>query len=334
MSAHELVELEPHARVDVAITAYRRATYLSEAIESVLAQSCSDWRLRICHNGMGGGAIEQAATPYLSDPRVSYVTTGRELPLAESWTNAIRHGSAPYVALLNDDDRWHPTFLEARADALDAHPGCGFAFGEFRLIDEAGSLIELSPVGFRTGVLSRELLAEEFARRSVAAPPAIVVRRSAYEAVGYTFDRRWHYCDWEMWARLGSRYPAYYIADHDSDYRRHAETNTLATREQPTTLLHMVGHIEQLVTEELPGFHLSGRTRARNRSRVLLASAADVHQQGGWKVSGDLYRSALREYPPTAVSVVSLRMVARTVLGTRVARALGGAVRPLRHDAR
>src|SRR5688500_12992901 len=114
MTALEAFQSTPDARVDVAVTAYRRATYLREAIESILGQSYSGWALRICHNGVGGGPIEEAARAYLDDPRISYLTTGRELPLAESWTNAIRQGTSPYVALLNDDDRWHPTFLETR----------------------------------------------------------------------------------------------------------------------------------------------------------------------------------------------------------------------------
>jgi glycosyltransferase involved in cell wall biosynthesis len=322
------------ARVDVAITAYRRAAYLREAIESVLEQSFSDWRLRISHNGLGGGAIEEAARPYLDDPRVDYVATGRELPLAESWSAAIGRGTAPYVALLNDDDRWHRGFLETRVAALDAHPECGFAFGEFRLVDETGGLIELSSLAFPKGVVPRERLAEALVRRSVAAPPTILVRRSGYYTVGAAFDGRWHYCDWEMWARLGSRFPAYYVAEHDSDYRRHPQTNTLATVERPETLLGMLQHLEQLFTREVEGFRLSARSRARIRSDVLLASAADVHEQGGWKVSGSLYRRALREYPPSALSVVSLRLLARSLLGQRITHVLGSVLRPPRSDAR
>jgi hypothetical protein len=330
----EGVLADSDALVDVAITAYRRATYLREAIESVFAQTYAGWRLRICHNGVGGGDIEKVTRPYLDDSRVSYVTTGHELPLAESWTTAIARGTAPYVALLNDDDRWHPGFLGARVAALEAHPACGYAFGEFRLVDESGGVVELSPLAFPTGVVPRRALAEALVRRSVAAPPTILVRRSAYNTVGAVFDGRWHYCDWEMWARLGSRFPAYYIADHDSDYRRHPQTNTLATQEAPQTLLQMLEHIEQLLAGHVEGFSVSARSRAQIRSSVLLGSAADVHEQGGWKVSGGLYRRGLREYPPSAFSIVSLRLLARTVLGRRLAHALGSVSRSLRSDGR
>ena len=87
--------------VDVGLTAYRRVTFIDQAIESVLAQTYPHWRLTICDNGPGGGDVERTvAERYLHDPRVSYRATGRELTLAENWTNALNQGTAPYVAVL------------------------------------------------------------------------------------------------------------------------------------------------------------------------------------------------------------------------------------------
>ena len=85
--------------VDVGLTAYRRATYICEAIESVLAQTFDRWRLTVCDNGPGGGEIERAIQPYLSDPRVVYLATTRDLTLAANWTNALNQGTGPYVAV-------------------------------------------------------------------------------------------------------------------------------------------------------------------------------------------------------------------------------------------
>jgi hypothetical protein len=320
--------------VDVALPAYRRATYIGEAIESVLSQSHANWRLTVCDNGPGGGDVERALAPYLADPRVAHLVTGHELPLAENWTKALNAGTSLYVALLNDDDRWHPDFLAVRIEALEAHAECGFAFGAWVQIDESGSATWLPPLRFSRGVLSRELLADCFTRTNIVVPSAVVLRRSALQSVGPAFDGRWHYCDWEMWARLGAHFPVYYVAARDSDYRRHVATNTLATREQPDTLVDMVEHIERLFTRELPDFTLSRRSRARNRSQILLHSAADVHSGGGWRASAGLYWRAIREYPPTIVDPISLRLVARTLLGRRAMHALGQVLRPFhRHEA-
>lgn len=318
------------AIVDVAITAYRRAAFIGEAIESVLDQRFDRWRLTICDNGPGGGEIEEIAATYLSDTRVSYLTTGDELPLAENWTKAIGCGRAPYVALLNDDDRWHPDFLGARVRALDAHPECGFAFAEWVQIDEGGKPVLRAPYRFPEGVVSRAELARWLTRQNVVVPPAIVVRRSGYAAVGAAFDGRWHYCDWEMWARLAARFPAYYLRLQDSDYRRHAQVNTFARREDPDRLVAMVDHLEGLFAAELPAFELSDRDRSRNRSKVLLHAAGDVYQGGGWTASRPLYRRALREYLPAAFDRVSLMLLARTVLGHRGSHVVGRALWPIR----
>ena len=55
-----------------------------------------------------------------------------------------------------------------------------------------------------------------------------------------------------MWARLAARFPVYYLRLQDSDYRRHAQVNTFARREDPDRLVAMVDHLERLFAAELP----------------------------------------------------------------------------------
>ena len=316
--------------VDVAITAHRYATFVREAVESVLAQSYDRWHLSICESGPGGGAIEAAVQPYLSDPRVLYAPSGDDLPLADNWTRAIRMGTGTYVTILNDDDRWHPDFLRTRVDVLEAHPECGFAFAGWVLIDEQGREGSLAPLPYAEG----EFQQSELARRFVESNPIVgctsLVRRAAYEAVGPTFDSTWLYCDWEMWARLVARFPAYYLAVRDSDFRRHARANSYVSRQEPERLLAMVDHVEGLFESDVEGFALSSRERARNRSNILLRAALNAHHGGGWRAAADLYRRAVRTYPPTAASYVSLSMIAKSVLGDRGSRLVARGLRAAR----
>jgi len=53
-------------RAGVGILAYGGADFLAQAIESVLAQTLTDWRLTISGNGPGGGDVEHAVQPYLA----------------------------------------------------------------------------------------------------------------------------------------------------------------------------------------------------------------------------------------------------------------------------
>jgi len=316
--------------VDIGLTAYRRATYVREAIDSVLAQTFEGWRLTVCHNGPAGGEIQEAVEPYTSDPRVSYKATGRDLPLAQNWTNALNQGTAPYVAVLNDDDRWHPDYLRSRVKALDLHPECGFAFSEWVQIDADGKVTAVAPTRFAEGVLMREVLAQWFTRQNLVVPPAILVRRSAVETVGAYFDEAWQYCDWELWARLSARFPAYYLARQDNDFRRHADAYTFSERESADHLLAMFDHIEGHFTRELDGFRLSRLTRARNRSQILLHIAGDTHRAGGWRTSRGLYLRALQLYPPIALRYTSLAMLGKSLLGRRGSRFVSRLLRVVR----
>ena len=316
--------------VDVAITAHRRATFLRDAIDSVFEQTYEHWQLTICESGAGGGEIETTVEPYLSDRRVSYAPSGDDLSLAENWTRAIRTGSGAYVTILNDDDRWHSDFLRARVDALEAHPECGFAFGGWVLIDEHGTELHRAQAAFRAGVVD----SAELAGRLIGSNPIVgctaLVRRSAYESVGAAFDPTWRYCDWEMWARLAANSAAYCLALEDSDFRRHASANSFVSREEPEQLLAMLDHIERLFQGQLDTLSLSRLERARERSNALLQAALNAHHGGGWSASRGLYRRAVRMYPPTVLSYVSLSMVARSLLGARGSRVVRSALRALR----
>ena len=64
--------------VDVAIPTYGQPRYLRDAVESVMAQTISSWRLTIFENGAGTAAVQDALHTYLDDPRVTFIRTGEE----------------------------------------------------------------------------------------------------------------------------------------------------------------------------------------------------------------------------------------------------------------
>jgi hypothetical protein len=303
--------------VDVNVTVFKRTTYVRDAVRSVLAQTEGRWHLRICDNGPGGGDIADVAAEFLDDPRVSYQATGEELSQAENWTHTINLGTAPFVALLNDDDWWDPDFLRVRVEALTANPACGFAFSEWKLVDDSTGKALRSPIRFPEGVVTSELLARHLLRHNISVPPAVVVRRSTLARAGSFFDARWQYFDWELLARLAAHAPAYYAARHDNSYRRHPTAVTFKTSEDPQRLLRMLAHIETMFEQQL-GIRLSQSERRRVRADALLAAATVTHQSGGWRTAGGLFRAAVRTHPPHAVQRTAMGMYAQTILGGRI----------------
>jgi Glycosyl transferase family 2 len=322
---------QPPPLVDVMLLVYRRVRYVRTALESVLQQSIGSWRATVWDNGTGNADIRAEVAELLGDARVSYRATGRELPLAANWTEALAYGNAPYVALLSDDDMWYPDFLARRLEALDAHPECGFAFSECDRIDEEGRTFHSVPFRLHQGVVGREILAKRLRNENIVTPSTFLARRSAYEAVGAAFDGTWRYSDWEMVARLAARFPAYYLATRDNATRTHAQRQTSVDASDPDELLAMVENIDRLFTKALHGYPARGRlARARDRSQILLRSAHDSHLDGGWPAARRLYRRALREYPPVVLSTQSLVIGGPKLLGERAFGALRKTRRSIR----
>jgi len=174
--------------VDVGIPTRGEPAYLTEAVECVLAQTFSSWRLTVSENGTGGEFVAKTVRPYLTDPRVSHVVVGEDVGGAGNSTRLVKGATGRYVGILHDDDRWSPEFLERRVAFLDTHPSCGLVFSACDFIDPSGAFLYRADPGLEPGLQERREFLRELYRLNVIATPSVVVPRSCYEAVGPDYD--------------------------------------------------------------------------------------------------------------------------------------------------
>jgi glycosyltransferase involved in cell wall biosynthesis len=269
----------PEPIVDVGIPAYGRPTYLVEAIESVLGQSLENWRLRISEDGPGGGAVEEAVRPYLSDPRITYSATGERLGAAGNSTRLIRAGTAPYVHLLHDDDLLESGFLERHVEFLEANPDCGLVFSTFAEIDGDGRVGARHGPRIREGAHSIEDGVRYLLHHNPISTDCAVVRRSAYEAVGEEFDASLAAIyDYEMWLRMAPRFSFGYLAVCDTWWRRHGEQISYSSY-RGEEYLQLLEDSDRRLQRERPDLRLSGRLLQRKRASAMLSAAIDAFEQ-------------------------------------------------------
>ncbi|HXG77155.1 MAG TPA: glycosyltransferase family 2 protein [Gaiellaceae bacterium] len=216
--------------VDVGIPTRGVSPWLAQAIDSVLAQTFTAWRLVVSQGGPATDELLRTLRPYLDDPRVSFTAADRVIGIGANHTRAIGSGTAPYVAVLHDDDRWHPTFLERRVAFMEMHPTCGFVCSSRIVIDETGRPLGRAEPGLSPGVhRSGDVWPLLYRENLVGPPSAIVMRRAAYEAVGGTY-RDTIYCDYELWARLAARFDVGCLAGSDLEYRVHRDQMSATRR--------------------------------------------------------------------------------------------------------
>jgi GT2 family glycosyltransferase len=197
--------------VDIGIPVFQRAEYVAAAIESVVAQSYTDWRLTISEELGPTPEVMRAVDPFLADERIRYVATDGRLGMARHKSSLVEQARGQYVALLDDDDTWAPEWLERRVDFLGRHPQCVFVFGGHLDIDSAGNVLRRSAFPFASGVQHSTEFLREMMRRNFVATASVLVSRNAYLRAG-TYDPRFVYAnDAEMWFRLALQGPVGFI---------------------------------------------------------------------------------------------------------------------------
>jgi glycosyltransferase involved in cell wall biosynthesis len=184
---------------DIAMPLYNKAEFVGQAIEGVLGQTFSDWRLFVVDDGStdGGAAVADS----FRDPRIRVLRQANAGP-GVSRNTAIAAGSADWVALLDADDLWRPDHLAELASLRRVADAVliGTAFQRWD---------GRAPARRREGAASRRLIRyfDEVARgRLPFFTSSAAFSRAAMAAVG-PFQPASVGEDTDLWARLALHGP-------------------------------------------------------------------------------------------------------------------------------
>jgi glycosyltransferase involved in cell wall biosynthesis len=106
--------------------------YLSETVESVLAQSFTDWELLLVDDGSTDASSDIAQRFVADHPeRIRYLSHPGHANrgMSASRNLGIEKVRGRYVALLDTDDVWEPNKLERQVALLEANPAADVCLG-------------------------------------------------------------------------------------------------------------------------------------------------------------------------------------------------------------
>jgi hypothetical protein len=203
-------------RVSVVIPSLNQARFLRDALDSVLCQDYPSTQVIVMDGGSTDGSVD-ILKEYAD--RIRFVS---EPDLGQS--HAINKGMAlaqgHIVSWLNSDDRLMPGAIGKAVAALRANPDAAMLYGEGELIDEAGA------VTARFGATQPFDLWVLIHVWDYILQPTVFMRAEQFHAVG-GLDESLHYgMDWDLWIRLGSRWPVAYLAEVLAQSREYGETKT------------------------------------------------------------------------------------------------------------
>ncbi|NMW30596.1 glycosyltransferase family 2 protein [Altererythrobacter sp. RZ02] len=215
----------PRPKISVVMPVYNVEQYIAEAIDSVLAQSLTDFELIIVDDG-GNDRSMQIARSY-EDPRIRIVSQpNRGLPGARN--TGIAEARAPFIALLDSDDRYHPEKLMLHYVHLRASGNIGVSYAGSDMMDQHGVKMSVAMKPKLTNVDAGDILK----RNPVGNGSAAVLRKSAIDRAAFPhpdepsrtcwFDETFRQSeDIEFWVRLAGAHNVQFegIEGQLTDYR-------------------------------------------------------------------------------------------------------------------
>ncbi len=225
--------------IAIVIPAFRSAPYIARTIDSVIAQSFTDWHLIVVDDASPDDTADIVRRYTERDERIQLLA----LPSNGGAANARNLGLAaspetPYVIFLDGDDEWEPHALAALRAALHQHPEAVAAHGLARTIGPQGEpfydgrgvdiLSEHRPTvdAGRWRILGPHeptTFASLVVSNDVPTPGLALIRKAVLDREGPApFDQAiWPTDDWDLWLRLLRHGPMAFVPRVTLRYRRH-----------------------------------------------------------------------------------------------------------------
>lgn len=179
-------------KVSVITSTYHRPELLKRAIESVQAQTFTDWEMIIVNDDPD---IEtKSMVEAFGDKRLTYIAMGGKFGCDTRPKNhGIQSSVGEYIAFLDDDSCYRPDHLQALVVALEANKDVDVVYGDRWIFDQENSV----SIG-----IFHEFDPFLMMRRNYIDTSDVLCRKSAIVEVGGFDERYKKYVDWNLWVRM------------------------------------------------------------------------------------------------------------------------------------
>lgn len=124
--------------VSIVMPNYNSEKYLKATIESVLAQTYTNWELLFVDDCSTDNSLEIVRS--YSDSRIKILQNEQNSGAAVSRNYALREAKGKWIAFLDSDDLWKPEKLERQLAYMQDN-GISFSYTDYEVIDENNKII-------------------------------------------------------------------------------------------------------------------------------------------------------------------------------------------------
>lgn len=222
-------------RLSILIPAYNAEKFIAKTIDSVLAQTYTDWELIIVEDKSTDNSYRIIKQYEARCPeKIKAFQNDTNLGMMLNWNKGIDLCKSELFVKLDADDIWQPTFLEKSIKILDKFPEVGLVFTKYVNIDDTDAIIPNTEITLPDFAIEKpfstiplvKLGQDKMLQYPILRQGLSVMRRTIFEEIGkYRFllskDTQ-AATDTEFYFRLGLHHAIYCVNETLYHYRVHA----------------------------------------------------------------------------------------------------------------
>ena len=260
-------------KVTVLMPVYNAGKFLREAVDSILAQSFTDFEFLIIDDGSTDGS--QSIVRSYDDSRIRFVQNEKNIGVAATLNRGFDLARGEYIARMDADDISMPHRLERQIDFMEESPEVGVSGTWIRLFGDQPRVVDRCPVG--ASVVKAYMLFD-----NPLYHPTVIMQRNLIEKYNLRYDSHFNRAeDYDLWLRAANHFLLNNLPEVLVMMRHHKNSITNTTK--PV----MTGQTEELLLkglqnlglkptdEELKFHHIVGRGRR-------LSSRDEVERAESW----------------------------------------------------
>lgn len=255
-------------KITIVTPSYNQGAFLAETIESVIRQE-GDFAIDyiIIDGGSGDNSVEiiksydallqRAEWPVKCQGITCRWISEKDKGQTDALVKGFHMTEGEVLAWLNSDDTYLPGALQKAADFFRDHPETGLMYGDACYCDSVGTIVG----NYRT----EEFDLAKLASANIICQPAAFFRKDVFEAVS-GLGKTLHFAmDYDLWIRIGRRFPCRYVPCLLATYRLHETSKTVSSN----TLLK---NSEESLAVTVRHFGWAPLTRVYTSCRILCSA--------------------------------------------------------------
>ena len=251
-------------KLSVIIPLYNKAPYIRKALESVLAQTYTDYEVIVVDDGstddsariaeeyireVKGAENSGAETNAYNLSPINYkLIRQANSGVSAARNNGVAQAAGDYIAFLDADDWWEPTYLERMAQLIEDYPEAGLYACNYVYYKPGKTHVALD---IPTGYINYPKAYYEGGAMPVWTGAAIMHRTVFDEMGGFPLGIKLGE-DFLLWAKTAMHYPVAFLNEALAYYNNDVPVNLRATRNLHHPNNHMLFRMDSIASSLSP----------------------------------------------------------------------------------